>query len=330
LILTQYWALFLIVAAVGLCLWKRHWRLFAAIAAGGVLFLPWLPSFLYQSAHTGAPWGARADLGVYEISVRGFAGGPGRLGALGMTYLLLAVLAVVGRPGEDGSVVLDVRGTVQGRRLAMAAIVPLSLAMALSYATKAAFAVRYSAIVLVPFVFLVVHGLELVRPAYAMRWVLAFALVFAVVRSGVEAHMQRTQAVQVAHVLNAQAKPGDLVVFCPDQLGPAVTRLLHAPVTTSAYPAGDSGQVVDWVDYQARNKAAQPGAFAERAVAQAPSGAVWVVFANGYRTFGASCANLWDRLDDLRPGAKRLVKPLKKSIEKASLWRFSAPSRGNP
>ncbi len=44
-----------------------------------------------------------------------------------------------------------------------------------------------------------------------------------------ENRQQRTQAVQVAAVLNAQAQAGDVVVYCPDQLGPAVDRLLRVP-----------------------------------------------------------------------------------------------------
>ena len=35
---------------------------------------------------------------------------------------------------------------------------------------------------------------------------------------------QRTQAGQVAAAINAEAKPGDIIAFCPDQLGPAVYR----------------------------------------------------------------------------------------------------------
>src|SRR5215204_1243390 len=67
LLLTHYWSFYL-VAAVGLMLVVRWWRvpgerpttvrLIVAVAAGGLLFLPWLGGFLYQGAHTGTPWGA--------------------------------------------------------------------------------------------------------------------------------------------------------------------------------------------------------------------------------------------------------------------------------
>ena len=47
----------------------------------------------------------------------------------------------------------------------------------------------------------------------------------------------RTQAVQIAADLNAKAQPGDMGLYCPDQLGPAVDRLLNVPdVTELTYP----------------------------------------------------------------------------------------------
>src|SRR3954447_19043160 len=63
LALTHYWSLYLL-AALGVMLlvkWRRGdpaaLRVAIALVAGGVLFVPWLPSFLYQAKHTGTPWG---------------------------------------------------------------------------------------------------------------------------------------------------------------------------------------------------------------------------------------------------------------------------------
>jgi len=47
-------------------------------------------------------------------------------------------------------------------------------------------------------------------------------------------YTQRSQAPEVAAVLAAHAKPGDIVAYCPDQLGPALYRLLPAaPISRS-------------------------------------------------------------------------------------------------
>ncbi|HEV7887682.1 MAG TPA: glycosyltransferase family 39 protein [Acidimicrobiales bacterium] len=324
--LTHYWGLFLLAPLVGWLAWRRRWPLAAALAGGGVLFLPWLPSFVYQSTRTGAPWGPPADPGVYEFSLRGFAGGPGRLGALGLLYFGLALLAVIGRVRGD-DVVVDVRGTVVGRRLALTVLVPLTVGMAVSAAAHSAFAVRYAAIVFVPFALLVAYGVDLVRPAHLVRYVLAAVVVFGAWRSVAEVHARRTQARSIAAVLNEQAQAGDVVVFCPDQLGPAITRLLHTPAATSAYPTGASGEIVDWVDYKARNKAAHPEAFAQAASAST-GGAVWYVMANGYRTFSSACARIYDELDRLRPENERVLRARRSAYERGALWRFPATVRG--
>ncbi|MCX6511733.1 MAG: glycosyltransferase family 39 protein, partial [Actinobacteria bacterium] len=67
---THYWTIYLIASAVILVLarWKfqggtRATRIsLIAVLAGGLAFLPWLPTFLYQSAHTGTPWGTQPSI----------------------------------------------------------------------------------------------------------------------------------------------------------------------------------------------------------------------------------------------------------------------------
>ncbi|MDQ3936515.1 MAG: glycosyltransferase family 39 protein, partial [Actinomycetota bacterium] len=71
LLLTHYYALYT-VAAVGAVLAWYAWRgeertearrALVSMAAGSLLFLPWVPVLLYQAAHTGAPWSTTPDLG---------------------------------------------------------------------------------------------------------------------------------------------------------------------------------------------------------------------------------------------------------------------------
>ena len=66
---TQYWALYLLfvvaVLLVGLAWRGEHrdaarWMLLAMVVAG-ISFIPWLPTFLYQRAHTGTPWAVPAS-----------------------------------------------------------------------------------------------------------------------------------------------------------------------------------------------------------------------------------------------------------------------------
>jgi len=102
----------------------------------------------------------------------------------------------------------------------------------------------------------------------------------------------RSQADEVASALKS-ASPHDVVIFCPDQLGPAVHRLAPGLGQQVVYPTMGSPAMVDWVDYEKRNEAADPVAFARQALARAGnSGAIWLVYAEAYPTFGDDCSRL--------------------------------------
>jgi mannosyltransferase len=314
LLLTHYWAFFLVAAAVlGAVFWLRRPTVAVALAAGGLFVIPWLPTLWYQVRHTGAPWGPPAKFDVFELALRGFAGGGTRMAFVGIAYFALAVLAV--------------RHSRIGRRLAITVAVPLLLGMAVSAATGAAFADRYAAIVFLPFVGLVAVGLRHVGTRRTARIALATVVAAGLVTSGIAVWRQRTQGPSIAAALNLHAVRGDLIVFCPDQLGPGVMRLLETHLATSAYPAGDSGHLVNWVGYKERNMASEPTAFAA-AVHQRTPGSVWVVASPGYRTFGRKCTTLVEEMRRLRPGDERVVKLKRSSYEHASLWRFPAANTG--
>jgi hypothetical protein len=93
-------------------------------------------------------------------------------------------------------------------------------------------------------------------------------------------------------VVNAQAKPGDLIAFCPDQLGPAVYRVIDHPsrYRMLTFPRGTGPQFVDWVDYTRTVHAASTAAFAAKLVAAAgTTHRIWLVWQPGYQTFGIKC-----------------------------------------
>jgi mannosyltransferase len=102
----------------------------------------------------------------------------------------------------------------------------------------------------------------------------------------------RTQAGQVASVLRADAKPGDVVVYCPDQLGPAVSRIAPPGLDQVTYPAFGSPKFVDWVDYTARLNRADPQVFAREALARAKGHTLWFVTSPGYITHPVACQTL--------------------------------------
>src|SRR3546814_8726715 len=69
----------------------------------------------------------------------------------------------------------------------------------------------------------------------------------------------------LAAEIAAEAGPADVVVVCPDQLGPSLDRALSGSVVESSivpYPTAGDPRFVDWRDYEERNDAADPAAFA--------------------------------------------------------------------
>ena len=86
--------------------------------------------------------------------------------------------------------------------------------------------------------------------------------------------------------------PGDLLAYCPDQLGPPVWRLLDRDVEQVVYPSFGDPRRIDWVDYEERQEAADPEAFAAQLSARAGGRPLFVLAATEYRTFEGQCERL--------------------------------------
>ncbi|MGH2722288.1 MAG: glycosyltransferase family 39 protein, partial [Actinomycetota bacterium] len=135
----------------------------------------------------------------------------------------------------------------------------------------------------------------------------------------------RTNAADVARAIAAGIRPGDVVVYCPDQLGPATSRLLPASVPQVTFPDGDGPQLVNWVAYHDRHRARSSRTFAqELSAATGPEGRVWLVYAWKYRTAGIRCTQVADALTRLRTAPTTVVRPDSASFERARLLRYPA------
>ena len=96
----------------------------------------------------------------------------------------------------------------------------------------------------------------------------------------------------VAAALNAQARPGDVIAFCPDQLGPSVVRQLDHPSQYHmvTFPRRTAPQIVDWVDYSDTVGAANANDFADAVFHSAgTTHHIWLVWYPMYQTFGTKC-----------------------------------------
>lgn len=336
LLYTHYWALYL-VGAGALVLLVRAWRgggrasgearLLAAMALGGALWLPWLPIFFYQAAHTGTPWATPAGPGALINLVTEYAGGASEGSRiLGIALTLLIALGTLGRAVDARRVELDLRGRRRARPLLGLLVGAPALALAAGLASGSAFVPRYTSIVLPMFLLLAGFGIGVIVDRRVSSVLLAALVLLGFGISIQAASRNRTQAGQVAGYIAASARPGDLVVFCPDQLGPSTERLLGDRFRYIAFPRGTDPRLVDWVDYEDVNKAASPAAFARAVEARvSPSNDIWLVSSTSYRTSSKTCIEVESRLLALRPMGHQVVTARPgRFFEPANLIRYPA------
>jgi mannosyltransferase len=343
LMYTHYWDLYLVGAGAVWALWRSlvearrgvvqmgaypraTRKVLLAMVGGVVLWLPWSPVFVFQALHTGTPW--TSPPGPQDLlSVFGYFAGGGGWGKL-LTFLLFGLvgLAVLARPGPKAtSVVLEMRAQPRARFVAWLVVATLGVAVVAGLVSGAAFDSRYIAVVFPLFVLLCAMGLTTFASRRVTSVVLAVACVAGLFSARLWNAQPRTQAVQIAAVLNAQAQPGDMVVYCPDQLGPAVDRLLSVPdVTELTYPRMMGPQRIDWVDYSATIQGTSVFWFAQQIVSRLnPGSTLWLVWRNGYHVFGNSCGALASWLEMLHPGGETVRSQDLAYYEPDNLVRFS-------
>lgn len=339
LLWSHYWSMWLL-AAVGLVALWRAWKdrrperrqgarwLVGALVVGGLLFLPWLPTMLYQAANTGTPWGTRfGPASVIVISVVDFAGA--RFGAAQLlTYLLvpLVLLAstahIVARrtmpraQDETGvdpdtahrwdSLVVDRAVAPRIRNELVVMGLAMGIGWAAAFASNNTFASRYAAIVYPLFVLCVAAGIAMFRQGWLTSVVLAIVVVGSAFGAVGEVLFERSQTDPISAMIvedvaavaeDGGADVGPVVVACPDQLGVALQRQLDRrtgdAVDVVPFPTMGDARFVDWVDYDERNDAADPGAFAAELLAEVPADAtIYVVSNPNYKTFEGKCEQL--------------------------------------
>ena len=280
LVYTQYWCFYL-VAVAGALLVYRIWRsgpgparrdatrVLAAVALGVVTFAPWVPTFLYQARHTGTPWGdPQLPWSAIPLAVVRFAGSELNAEAFILTFGLvtLVVLGIFGRALDRRTIALDVRPQPGRRREAILAVGTLVLGTSVSYLAGSAFDARYAS-VMYPFVVLLIAvGISLFLDPRVRAGVLAFVVLLGVVGGVRNVTTNRTQAAQSTNIIAAEARPGDLVVYCPDQIGPSASRLLRSVpgLVQVTFPDLASPDRVNWVDYRSRIDATNLSTFAQQ------------------------------------------------------------------
>lgn len=331
----QYWAFYLIAVAgvllVGLALRGPHKaaarRMLIGFALGGLAFLPWVPTFLYQSAHTGTPWGQPvlpgAPIGKTLSDFAGSTEHEGWLLLFPMTALMF--LGVFASAPAERRIELDLHTRPEVRWEGLVGLATLLVGTSVAYLTGGAFQTRYSAVVFPFYVIVVARGLSCFADRRVMAGVGAVVVSLGFVGGGRNVVESRTQAGDVAAVLRAEAAPGDVVVYCPDQVGPSTHRRAPSGLDEVTYPFFGDPERVDWVDYKERLATVEPEAFAEQVLDRAGrEHAIWLVAAPGYTTHVGTCEAVAATLGAERTGIVKVV-PDEQIFEKPGLTLYPVP-----
>jgi len=269
-----------------------------------VLFLPWLPSFLYQSTHTGTPWGKPfRPTAAVVTTLADMAGGlnffDGYL--LATVLVVLCLIALFGARAVGSEVVLDFRTTPLVRRELAVATLTLAIGTLTAYATYATFQSRYAA-VFVPLLLVSAATGIAVLPEKARVVAGGLTLALSLLGTAWTLYFERTQSGDIAAAVAAHAEPGDFVVYCPDQLGPDYSREMPDGLVEMAYPTLGSPERVDWVDYSDRQASADVMELAAEVRRQSVGHSVFFVWQPDYRTFGTQCQDFLSGLTESREG----------------------------
>ena len=266
----------------------------------------WLGVFIEQLGSTGTPWADRARPAEIVVESMQAVGGNNRVEGvlLGAVLLVLVLLGTVGVRRADTVELRFGRGPLTVA--AAASATTLAIGGGLAFVTDGAFESRYAAVI-VPFVLLLAaRGLTLI-PGRVGTAALAFVVLFGLAIGVDEARRDRTQAADVAAVIDRDHQIGDVIAFCPDQIGPATRRALTTELQAVAYPRGD-GSLVDWQDYADVIAATPPEDYLARVEAAAAGNDVWLVAALGYRSLGNRCEAIIESLDRTHR-ANQLIAP---------------------
>ncbi|MEA2247720.1 MAG: mannosyltransferase [Solirubrobacteraceae bacterium] len=224
-----------------------------AYGAAALVYLPWVPSLLFQARHTGAPW-SEAPL------TRDALGGLTSL--LGGAAPAMAFALITGS-GLAGLIVGPrLRGPKARAVLALLTMATVTLAIAwVTSQISPAWATRYLSVLVGPLLLLGAGGLSRAGTLGVVAMVVV-AILWAHPRTG--ALVTKSNAHTAAVLVRDQLEPGDLVVAVHPEQGPLM-HLYLAPGLRWANAMGPvtDPRIMDWRDALQRLKDAKPKATAD-------------------------------------------------------------------
>jgi mannosyltransferase len=278
------WGLFLCVglAAATVLVARDRLRLFVVAALGvAVLYAPWVPTLLFQAAHTGAPWSTRPSFHSLVLSAGAVIGGDAPFVAL----VLVGGAAL-------GGLVLHER--TRERREIVALLVVTSVTVVVAFASSQvspAWTSRYFAVLFGPVVLLAGHA---VARARGVGFATLAALVF--LFAGYSVRNDKENAKGITAGVRPYLKQGELVISThPEQV--PVLRYYLGPGYRWATTLGRMPDplIFDWRDAVSRLKATKEKPTLDALLAAVPPGGEFVVVTPVFRDYRAWRAK-WTKL----------------------------------
>lgn len=295
LLYTHDWGLYL-AAGTALTLlsaaWSRHDRELALWVAGGggavlVLWLPWLPSFLFQAGNTAAPWAVRPQVGDFFADPASALGGT-------LGFVVAPLLGVGAWLCRDR---IDPEHARVARVVGFIALLTSVLGF-LGAQLEPSWTVRYLAVIVAPFLLAAAGALA---PSPRGRTILVTACGLLVAWSLVgsllpnpNARYAKDNMAAVAQAAGPHVHAGDVVVVTQTEQLAVAHHYLPAGLRylTPTGPVGDPS-VVDWRNIVPRLFAATPCAALSPTLDALPVGAN-VLEIDPVRRLGAS-GSAWSR-----------------------------------
>jgi mannosyltransferase len=280
------WGLFLCVglAAATIAVARDCWRRLAVASAGfAVLYVPWLPTLLFQARHTGAPWSTRPSLHDLVLSPGSVIGGDAPYFAFVLVGGAALLQVVRHRQGSDAE-----RTVI----LALALVTAVAVGAAfISSQISPAWTTRYFSVIAGPMLLLGARGFERAR---GVGFAALVALVF--LFAGYSVKNDKENAKGITGGLAPYMHTGELVISTHPEQTPVLRYYLGAGYrwATTLGPTVDP-HIFDWRDAVSRLRKTNARETLDSLIATVPPGGQFVVITPVFRDYRAWRAT-WTKL----------------------------------
>jgi mannosyltransferase len=221
-----------------------------AFVGAGILFLPWLPNFIYQATHTAAPWATAPRFGAPILISNDLLGGVGVTAVLGLTVVagLAPLLARRYRRSPEATVLWT---------LIVLPVATLAVAWVASQFNPA-FESRYFAPVLASLLLLAAWGCA---RSGIVGWVAILLSVVFLLNEVPYTHPFKSDMRDVSGEMTPLLHRGDLVVVAqPEQVPLSYYYLPDGLRYASALGPVSDPTYMNWIDALTRLRRANPAA----------------------------------------------------------------------